>query len=349
MTIDLKEMTRYKEELALLAAQAAECGELEFNLQSEEHRTLMDFYKIKSVTGKEIYENLTDEELGDYIRSRAKELDHVPTQKEVYWVYHMYIKQRFGNWPKALKSAVLSTKAGSGGHSYKVIEEREKVCQQYLEEIKQKAEELKRPPHMTEMKDYIEGLKYKFDTWNQVLEAAGINQEWKNKYMLFKVKDLTEEEYLMLDQIKQKSMELGRPPLRKEIDGEIREHLKSKCRTWRNILYQIDMEPVEKEKSFGETYLDDRKNKSKQHKEMLSNGLYKVFNLGKKERRYLTQLRRLIDKLGRAPIREEVPEDVYNGLMKACGSYRNVLFQVGLEPLDKTDTQKIRRKVKSEK
>lgn len=346
MTIELEEIKKYRAELEVLASKAAESGDLEFNLESAEHKELMGIYKIKSIQGKEIYENLSDEELCDYIRNRARELDHVPTQKEVYWIYHMYIKHRFGNWPKALKAAVMSTKAGSGGHSFKIIEEREEQCQKILSQIRERADELHRPPHLTEMSDCIEGLKYKFDTWNQVLEAAGINQEWKNKHMLFTVEDFTKEEQGLLEKIKSKAQELGRPPLRKEIENEIKEKLKIKCKTWRNTLYQIGMEPIEKPKSFSATYLDDRKNKGKCHKEVLSNGLYKVFKLNKKEKEYLVQLREIVNDLKRAPIKEELPEDVYRGLMQVCGSYKNVLFQVGVEPLDKTNTQKIRRRLK---
>ncbi|WP_312650993.1 homing endonuclease associated repeat-containing protein [Aminipila sp.] len=347
MTIELAEINKYRLELEALASKAAECGELEYHIELTEHKNLMSVYKIKSITGKEVYESLSDEDLCDYIRSRAKDLDHVPTQKEVYWIYHMYIKHRFGNWPKALKAAVMSTKAGSGGHSFKIIEEREQQCQEFLNQIREKADELHRPPHLVEMRDCVEGLKYKFDTWNQVLEAAGINQEWKNKHMLFIVNDFTEEEKLLLEKIKSKAQKLGRSPLRKEIENEVKEKLKIKCKTWRNTLHQIGMEPIEKPKSFSETYLDDRKNKGKHHTEILSNGLYKVMNLSKNEKQYLIQLREIVTELGRAPIKEELPEDVYDGLMKACGSYRNVLFQVGVESLDKTNTQKIRRRIKN--
>lgn len=349
MAIELNEINEYKRKLENLASNAAAHGGLQYDLQSAEHKELMSIYKIKSAIGKELYESFSDEELCNYIRNRAKELDHVPTQKEVYWVYHMYIKHRFGNWPKALKAAVMSTKAGSGGHSYKIIEEREKQCQETLELIRKKADELHRPPHLTEMQNYVEALKYKFDTWNQVLDAAGINQEWKNTHMLFLVEDFSEEEKAMLEKIKDKALELGRSPLRKEVDEEVREQLKIKCKTWRNTLYQIGMKPIEKPKSFTETYLDDKKNKGRQHKEILSNGLYKVLKLTKKEKEDLTALRQIINELGRTPIKEELPEAVYNGLMKTCGSYRNVLFQVGAVPLDKTETQKIRRRVKGGK
>lgn len=347
MTIEVEEIKKYRLELEALASKAAEVGELEFNVELTEHKVLMSIYKIKSITGKEIYESLSDEDLCDSIRSRAKELDHVPTQKEVYWIYHMYIKHRFGNWPKALKAAVMSTKAGSGGHSFKIIEEREKQCQEFLNQIREKADELHRPPHLTEMKDCVEGLKHKYDTWNQVLEAAGVNQQWKNKHMIFVVKDFTEEEKLLLEEIKDKALKLGRSPLRKEIENDVKEKLKIKCKTWRNTLYQIGMEPIEKPKSFSETYLDDRKNKEKHHTEILSNGLYKVLKLSKKEKEYLIELKKIVNELERAPIKEELPEDVYSGLMQVCGSYRNVLFQVGAVPLDKTNTQKIRRRLKA--
>lgn len=346
MNISQKDINKYKSDLQLEADKAAEEGNLEYNLESQEHKELMNKYKIKSIIGKAIYESFSDEELCGYIRKRAKELNHVPTQKEVYWIYHMYIKHRFGNWPKALKTSVCSTKAGSGGHDYKTIEEREKHCDEMLKKIKEKADELNRPPHLAEMKDCIEGLKYKFDTWSQVLEAAGVNKQWKNTHMLFIVENLSDEEASILEGIKDKALELGRPPLRREIDKDLREKLKIKCTTWRNILYQIGMEPIEKPKSFTETYLDVSKNKGKHHNEILSNGLYKVFQLSKNEKKYIEQLEKIIKKLERAPIKEEIPEDVYNGLMKVCGSYKNMLYQVGSKPLDKKNTQKIKRRIK---
>ncbi|QAT42487.1 homing endonuclease associated repeat-containing protein [Aminipila luticellarii] len=349
MDIELDKINEYKKTLEHLASEAAACGELEHDLESPKHKELMNIYKIKSATGRVIYNSFSDEELCDYIRKRAKEIDHVPTQKEVYWIYHMYIKHRFGNWPKALKNAVMSTKAGSGGHSYKIIEEREKQCEEIFDKIRKKAEELKRPPHMGEMQDCIEGLKYKFDTWNQVLEAAGINQEWKNTHMLFRVEDFSEEEKLLLKKIKDRSVELGRPPLRKEIEEDVKETLKRKCKTWRNILYQIGMEPVEKSKPFAETYLDSRKDKGMRHRDILSNGLYKVFRLGKKEKEYLAEFKTIMETLNRAPIKEELPKEVYEGLMKACGSYRNVLFQLDAVPLEKTEEQRIRKRIKGGK
>ncbi|QIB69001.1 hypothetical protein Ami103574_06540 [Aminipila butyrica] len=346
MAIEENKLKEYRHTLDKLAEKAEADGQLEYQLQSPEHRKWMEMYKIKSVSGRAVYESFSDDDLCEYIRNRARELDHVPTQKEVYWIYHMYIKHRFGNWPKALKQAVMSTKAGSGGDRYDVVAQREKRCQEILEEIRIKADQLHRPPHLTEMRESIDGLKYKFDTWSQVLEAAGIDQAWKNQHMVFRVPDLTEEELAMLEKIRERAGQLGRPPLRKEIEEDVKAVLKEKCKTWRNILYQIGMRPVEKPKSFTETYLDERKNKDRRHREVLSNGTYKVLSLSQKERAQIESLRELVQELGRPPIREEVPEELYTGLIKACGSYKNMLFQVGATPLGKEEAQKAKRKLK---
>ncbi|MFV0516662.1 MAG: homing endonuclease associated repeat-containing protein [Aminipila sp.] len=338
-----KEIVKYKENLQQLAKEATDLGQLEYNKESEEHKELMSIYKIKSQTGKFIYEAFSDEELCDYIRKRATELTHVPAQKEIYWIYRMYIKHRFVNWPKALRVSVLSSKAGQDGHSITVIQEREKLCNNRLMEIRKKADELHRPPHMAEMKYCIEDLKYKYETWAEVLKAAGINQQWKNKHMLFVVENFTEEEEKLIEVIKEKVIELGRAPLRKEIEEEVREKLKVKCKTWRNTLYQIGIEPIEKQNTFDTTYLNSKKNKEKRHNEILNGGLFKIVKPNSLEKEYLRKLKNIIKELGRAPLKEELDKNLYEKLMHVCGSYRNILYQVGAEPLDKTQQQRIRR------
>lgn len=344
-----KKIQNYRSELEQLAEQASESGELEYDAGDTRQAEIMSRYKIKSPVGKLVYESFSEEELCSYLQRRAKALGHVPAQKEVYWVYQMYIKKRFGNWPRALKRALLSTKAGSGGSSYKTVEEREQQCNELLERVRRRGEELHRPPHMAEMKDCIEVLRYRYDTWSQVLAAAGIDGEWKRKHMLFKADGLSREEELLLESIRARAEELHRPPLRREIDEETRKRLQEKCITWRNILYQIGMEPVEKRKFFAQTYLDEKKNRKKRHAETLSSGLYKVSNLTAEQRDMVRQLRKTAKELGRAPIKEELPEELCHELVTVCGSYKNMLYQAGIEPADKVSIQKIRKKLRKKR
>lgn len=345
--MEQKDIEKHRKELMRLAQEAETNKSLQYDSASEEHRKLMDIYKLNSPVGKAVYNSFSDEDLSDYIRQRAAKLNHPPARREVYWIMEIYIKRRFLNWPKALKAAVMSSHAGSGGYTYEKLKEREQGCLYALEQVRKKGEELKRPPHISEVKEYMPALSGIYDTWEQVLVAAGINNEWKKKHMLFKVEDFTEEERKMLKTIKEKATELGRAPLRKEIDSEIRFALKEKCRTWRNTLYQIGLRPIEKKHAFGQTYLNKRKSSEKQHSESLYEGVFKILNLTDEDKQRLDILENIIKDLGRAPIREELPEDVYKNLMELCGSYRNMLYQAGAEPLEKDEALKIRHKLKN--
>ena len=57
--------------------------------------------------GRYIYDSFTNKELLDILRNAAEELGRVPTQKEVFCVYRLYIRRRFTNWPTALRTAGL--------------------------------------------------------------------------------------------------------------------------------------------------------------------------------------------------------------------------------------------------
>ena len=52
------------------------------------------------------YANASDEEVLDYLRQKAKELDHTPWPKEI--VGWQYITVRFGGWLEAVSKAELS-------------------------------------------------------------------------------------------------------------------------------------------------------------------------------------------------------------------------------------------------
>lgn len=268
------DIKKYVDKLNELAKKAAEEGKLEFNQEDKGQAEVMELYKIKAPVGSQVYASLTDQDLCDHIMERSRELDHVPSQKEVYFIYLLYIRQRFGNWPKALKQAVGTKRAGKAGQSFEDVKKNEAAIEEALKDISKRGEALRRPPHMKEMEKYVKLLSSKFDTWAQVLDAAGLGEEWQRTRMLFPVENLTEEEREILEHVKAKAGELGRPPLRRDLDQvsrDILEDLKEKCITWRNLLYQVGLEPVVKKKPFSDTYLDPRKGsggkKRKKHRE----------------------------------------------------------------------------------
>lgn len=71
-------------------------------------------YSTGSRVGQQVYRSFTDEQLLNYLVKTARDLNHAPSQKEMFWVLRDYIKLRFGKWPYALKKAGLSNSAGKG-------------------------------------------------------------------------------------------------------------------------------------------------------------------------------------------------------------------------------------------
>ena len=57
--------------------------------------------------GRALYASFSDEELLEVLRSSAERLGRNPTQKEVFCVYRRFLRDRFGNWPRALAAAGL--------------------------------------------------------------------------------------------------------------------------------------------------------------------------------------------------------------------------------------------------
>lgn len=344
VAVDIAAMQRRLEAQALKAAKA---GDLDMG--NETVSALAKAFSTGETCGRAVYSSFTDEELLDILRLRTKELGHVPSQKEIFWVYRNYLRMRFEKWPYALKKAGLSTKAGKGGMTVSKMEQRNQRYAELMEMVRSKARELGRPPHMFELGSIQQELKGWFLTWAQVLDAAGIDRGWQQKEILYKARNLSAEEKDMLGEIQALACKLGRSPLRCEVTEEMRRRLNSRCGTWRNILYQIDLEPVAKISPFGNTYLDRGKEQRKKHRDVLENSLYKLVSPDAEIVRMLAEVKRIAEQLGRAPVKSEIPPRTYSCLTKKCSTYRNVLHQIELEPLDKSTAFQIQARVRSGK
>lgn len=57
--------------------------------------------------GTMLYEQFSDEELLDMLRTEAAKLGHNPSKKDIFCVYRVFILRRFGKWPWALVAAGL--------------------------------------------------------------------------------------------------------------------------------------------------------------------------------------------------------------------------------------------------
>ncbi|MBQ6685596.1 MAG: hypothetical protein IJM99_05745, partial [Firmicutes bacterium] len=60
-------------------------------------------------------------------------------------------------------------------------------------------------------------------------------------------------------------------------------------------------------------------------------------------------IRRTAKRLGRSPLKNEIPSGTYGELLKKFGSWRNILYQIDMEPLGKNETAEIRRKQRDQR
>lgn len=51
----------------------------------------------------EIYEHMTDEEIFQFVRNTAEELERIPTKSDLLCPW--YLKERFGPWPRFMEKA----------------------------------------------------------------------------------------------------------------------------------------------------------------------------------------------------------------------------------------------------
>ena len=220
---------------------------------------------------KDKQKQYSDAELLGILKEAADRLGHSPAQKEIDPELRLLIKQRFGKWPYALQKAGLAKSAGRDGASLERMEEERQQFEAAMLQIRQAYADLGRLPQMEEMGELIPLLKSRFSTWAEVLKASGVDHGWSNEksveqiapfsnvYLkdygkakvkqrseepLVKVKDLDEYTRHQLGIVRRTAQRLGRAPLKSELPSGTYGDLLNKFGSMRNILYQIDMEPL---------------------------------------------------------------------------------------------------------
>lgn len=286
-------------------------------------------YAISTPNGRKAYTELTDEDLLGVLRDRAAELGHSPSQKEVFWVWREYIKMRFKKWPYALILAGLPKGAGSGGLTLERVQQNEAKKEEIIQKLQSYAKELGRLPHPNDLPNIMEDLHTIKCGWNEVILAAGLDQEFFKKYTLCILDDLEPEYRVMLEKISELAHELGRAPRRHEVDQEDKQRLVDRCGTWRNALHQIGLEPIRSIHPFASTHArGSHVGKKIQHKKSLHDCYYRVLNLDEENLRDLGIIMGMKARHGRIPERHEVPKDIRKRLQEKCGSWSNVIFQL---------------------
>lgn len=324
-----RETTKYKQYLLTVLCRQPDKKYQMGNRDS----SVWQHYALGSKDGKKLYESFSDEELLQFLRDIARELNHTPSQKEVFWIMREYMKRRFGKWPYALRLAGLSTAAGKGGASMEAQDAAEAHKNALLAQVREKAIQLGRFPHPGDMPQVLRELKKHYKLWSEVLKAAGVTAQFLNEKCVYKIEDLEPEYLAMLEEVKACAYELGRSPAHGEIDPAVKKALTERCGSWRNALFQIGLRPVTAKQPFQNIYIDHRKSENRhKHTEGTQGCLYKVLNLHDEDKALFEMLRALHLENGRPPLSREVPKDARNRLHEICGSWVNALYQIGIKP-----------------
>lgn len=285
---------------------------------------------VDTAEGERLYTSFSDDELLELLREAARQLGHSPSQGEVHEILRTYLKARFKNWPGALRAAGLSRSAGRGGISAEQLSQKDEAHRQTLGQIRSMAEQLGRIPHPSEMPEICRKLKKRYRTWGEVLAAAGVEEALSVR--LQKEENLKDGDLSMLNELQAIAEGLNRAPLRSEVEQGLRESLLRRFGSWRNVLYQIDLEPVRRITPFVNAPLQRGKNKQRAaHRQELYDCHYRLLKPDPQTQADLETVRMLAQQLGHAPGRREVPSEVRMRLQRACGSWSNALFQLGLQ------------------
>lgn len=171
---------------------------------------------------------ISNKELIERIQKQAEELGRVPKGEE--FPHRSAAAARYGSWYSFLVSAGLTSQ----------ISKPEISDEHLIELIKQQARELGQTPTMREFK-YSKLAKSRHGTWKNFLNKAGLEPRVKRTIY-------GPSNEVLLELVKTKAEELGRPPRRSELNyGQL---ASSRFGGWNKVLLeagliQAQLEPVE--------------------------------------------------------------------------------------------------------
>lgn len=237
-------------------------------------------FSLSSKCGKKVYQTFTDAEILSVLKRAAQMLDHSPSQKEILWVFREYVKKRFEKWPYALERAGLSKGAGSGGRSLLEGEKERLKKQKILEQIKEKSIELGYIPHPNQCPQLTQEAARYYTSWGKAIQDSGILKLQQTDQTVHLMTDLKQEDWELLHRVSSLAWKLGRAPMHHEVKAEWKKQLVHRCGSWRNVLYQVGLEPVVRMHPFESCYLDYRRDSSQKetHSKNLQNCYYRVLH-----------------------------------------------------------------------
>lgn len=201
----------------------------------------------------------------------------------------------------------FSTSTFYGKQVYKSYSDEELV-----DILRERAKKLNHSPAQKEVFwIYREYIKLRFKKWPYALKTAGLSRAAGKGGKTIE-QNQCEQEHLnaLLDEIYKKALELGKIPHPKDLPNVCRE-IKKYYSDWGDVIAASEIDP----------------------KEFNNEIVYKIENLEPEYKVMLESILLYAKELNRAPIHGEIDEKVKHALIKRCGSWRNALYQIGIEPV----------------
>lgn len=331
--LSLREIQGYREWIADLAAEALlPEGDLQYC-----DPELWSYFDYTTVIGSQVYRSYSDQELLALLQQAQQRLGYCPRKRDLYCVYQRYIRYRFGSWPTALAAAGLAAETTLPPEQLQQLllgldqDQQYAICQLLT------AAELSKHPLMKPLvKQAQEVLLPRFEYKQAIHQAVA----WWQECDLSSDAELAVAESPELAALRSLAADLGRTPLRAEMDFANVFVLWQAYQGWGRVLAAAGLEPLS-----AEQLLQARREFALRRASVEFVDPYTLRSVGAKGQAALQELCRLAQQLGRSPFREEIPAAMFRQLNQQFGSWRLALSKLGLEPPDKKQNRRFAKRV----
>lgn len=137
---------------------------------------------LSSGLGRAVYASYSDEDLLAVLHNVASRLGRAPTQNEVFSLYRIYLKARFGTWPAALKAAGMRRLPMPDliMPDWAQLMEKEPETCNALEAVTRHRHRLGYPPRKRDVPQ-AKTLCERFCSWENVIAAAESFEKWQEE------------------------------------------------------------------------------------------------------------------------------------------------------------------------
>lgn len=157
-------------------------GAPDAKLQEERLRVQYKSLLLADSLGKAVCASYSDQELLDILREIADGLGHAPTQEETFFLYRVYLKARFRNWPAVLHAAGMRQLPAADLEMpdwERIQKEEPEICAA-LEHVSACQKQIGYPPRKRDISQAKFLCAY-FRTWENVIAAAAAFCAWKTE------------------------------------------------------------------------------------------------------------------------------------------------------------------------